>query len=121
MTNKKFNIIFGLVGLALLVVLINILYIYRRNEASKIMFNINSVTNKTWVNEEAKFKIDKNKLTLTINDEDIINNKEYDFNNRNGMLSSDNKTLYLRSVSDDSIILWYDRVEYNLELEVIAR
>ena len=39
MTNTKFNVILIAIGISLLIVLFNVFYLYRRNEASKINFN----------------------------------------------------------------------------------
>lgn len=121
MTNRKFNIVAGLIGIALLVVLINVLYIYRRNEASKIYFNLSDINNSTWKSEDITFKLDNNKLTFIIDDENIINNETISFNNKTGKIEVSNKQIYLRSVSDDSIIIWYNKQEFNLDKEFIAK
>lgn len=121
MTNKKFNIIAGIIGVVLLVVLFNVLYIYNRNEASKISFNINDVKNFNWINDEVSFEIKDNKLTFIKDDLKIVSNASMEFNNRTGEINADGKKIYLRSVSNDSIIIWYEKQEFNLEKEFIAK
>ena len=123
MNNTKFNIIFGLIGVALLVILINVFYIYKRNEKSKISFNITDINNANWINDGASLNLKDGKLTFIIEDETIINNKKYDLDNRTGkfIITDDNTELYLRSVMKDSIIVWYEKSEFNLKKEVIAR
>lgn len=121
MNNRKFNIIAGFIGVVLLVILINVLYIYNRNEASKIYFNINDIKNVNWVNNQVSFRIEDNKLTFIKDDEKIVNNKDMQFNNRTGKIDVDNKTIYVRSVSNDTLIIWYEKQEFNLEKEFIAK
>ena len=123
MNNKKFNIIFGLIGVLLLIILINIFYLYRRNENSKISFNLNDITNNNWINDDTSFNITNNSITFIIDDEEIINNKGYSFDNRTGRFTINESSIeiYLRSVMKDSIIIWYEKQEFNLKKEVIAR
>lgn len=121
MNNRKFNIIAGFIGIVLLVVLFNVLYIYNRNEKSKISFNINDIKGVNWINNDVSFKIDNNNLTLIKDDERIINDKSMTFDNRTGKIEADNKTIYVRSISDYSIIIWYEKQEFNLEKEIIAK
>lgn len=121
MSNRKFNIIASLIGVVLLVILVNVLYIYNRNEASKVYFNINDIKNVNWVNAQVSFKIENNKLVFIKDNEKIVDNKEMDFNNRTGKIDTDNKTIYIRSVSHDNLIIWYEKQEFNLEKEFVAK
>lgn len=121
MNNRKFNIVAGFIGIVLIVILINVLYIYRRNEASKVYFNINDIKNINWINDNVSFKIDDNKVSFSINDEKIINGKEMNFDNQTGKIDVGNKIIYIRSVSKDTIIIWYEKQEFNLEKEFIAK
>lgn len=121
MNNRKFNIIAGFIGIVLLVILFNVLYIYNRNEASKIYFNINDIKDVNWINNDVSFKIENNNLTFIKDDEKIVNNKGMSFDNRTGKIEAGNKTIYVRSVSEYSIIIWYEKCEYNLEKEIIAK
>ena len=123
MDNRKFNVIFGLIGIVLLIILINIFYIYRRNENSKISFDLTKIINNNWINDDTSFNLKNNTLTFRIDDEDILKSKKYNFNNRTGkfeIVGSDIQ-IYLRSIGRDSIIIWYDNQEFNLKKEVIAR
>ncbi len=121
MTNKKFNIIALIIGVVLLVILINVVYIYNRNEASKVYFNLGDVNNNSWVSDDIVFKLDHGKLTFIMNDEALVNKESINFNNRTGEIRAGSKEIYLRSVSDYSIIIWYEKREYNLEKEIIAK
>lgn len=120
MRNKKLNIILIGIGIVLLIILLNIFYIYRRNEASKINFNESDFKNTTWINENVRLTFKENKLTLRIGDDLVIDSK-YTLNNRTGELNNDDAEIYLRSINEYSIIIWYKNAEYNLEKEVIAR
>ncbi len=121
MSNRKLNIILIIIGVVLLIVLVNVFYIYKRNEASKIIFDENDFKNTTWINDNAKLIFKDSKLTFIINEEEVINSN-YALDNRSGKLNNtDNEEFYLRSINEYSIIVWYDRAEYNLEKEVIAR
>lgn len=120
-SNKKLNIILIGIAAVLIIVLFNVFYIYKRNENSKIVFNEADLHNTTWVNDSSHLSFNDNKLIFKINDEEIINSN-YKLNNRTGKFILDNDTeFYLRSINDYSIIVWYDRSEYNLEKEEIAR
>lgn len=120
-SNKKLNIILIGIAAVLIIVLFNVFYIYKRNENSKIVFNEADLHNTTWVNDSSHLSFNDNKLIFKINDEEIINSN-YKLNNRTGKFILDNDTeFYLRSINDYSIIVWYDKSEYNLEKEVIAR
>lgn len=120
-TNKKLNVILIGIGVLLLIILFNVFYIYRRNEASKINFNASSLNDTTWKSEYVSLLFKGNNLVLNINDEEVINSK-YELNNRTGKFTLDDDTeFYLRSINEYSIIVWYKEAEYNLEKEEIAR
>lgn len=120
-TNKKLNVILIGIGVLLLIILFNVFYIYRRNEASKINFNASSLNDTTWKSEYVSLSFKGNNLVLNINDEEVINSK-YELNNRTGKFTLDDDTeFYLRSINEYSIIVWYKEAEYNLEKEEIAR
>lgn len=121
MTNKMFNIIAIGIGIVLLVILFNVVYIYNRNEASKVYFNINDIKNINWINDDVSFKIEDDKLTFIKDDVEIVKNKSMIFNNRTGRIDVGNKVIYLRSVSKDTIIIWYEKQEFNLDKEIIAK
>lgn len=121
MNNRKFNLILILIGIALLIVLVNVFYLYRRNETSKINFNESDIKNSKWISDNVVLDIKDNNLTFTVDDEDIIN-ENYKLDNKSGkFILSSEKDFYLRSVTKDTIIVWYNHAEYNLEKEVIAR
>lgn len=120
-TNKKLNVILIGIGVLLLIILFNVFYIYRRNEASKINFNASSLNDTTWKSEYVSLSFKGDNLVLNINDEEVINSK-YVLNNRTGKFTLDDDTeFYLRSINEYSIIVWYKEAEYNLEKEEIAR
>ncbi len=120
-TNKKLNVILIGIGVVLLIILFNVFYIYRRNEASKIIFSVSSLNDTTWANENVRLSFKNKNLVFKINDEEVINS-EYQLNNRTGKFTLDDDIeFYLRSINEYSIIVWYKEAEYNLEKEEIAR
>ncbi|MCX4249645.1 MAG: hypothetical protein OSJ65_07805 [Bacilli bacterium] len=120
-TNKKLNVILIGIGVVLLIILFNVFYIYRRNEASKINFSVSSLNDTTWANENVRLSFKNKNLVFKINDEEVINS-EYQLNNRTGKFTLDDDIeFYLRSINEYSIIVWYKEAEYNLEKEEIAR
>lgn len=124
MSNKKFNLILLCIAIALIVVLINIVYLYYRNEKSKIYFDLNDIKNINWVDEENenRFIMKKNRITLELNDSVVIDNKEIKFNNKNGEIIFDDihGELYLRSVTEEKMVIWYKKAEYVFYKEFIA-
>lgn len=121
MNNRKFNIISILIGVALFIVLINVFYLYRRNETSKINFSVSDIRNTKWLSDDVTLSISDNNLTFIVEDEEIIN-ESYKLNTVTGKFDLESeKEFYLRSVTKDNIIVWYNKAEYNLEKEVIAR
>ena len=121
MTNTKFNVILIAIGISLLIVLFNVFYLYRRNEASKINFNDKYIKDTVWKSNDAKLSFNGNNLTFIINDSEKINSS-YTLDKRSGKFNlSDDEEFYLRSINEETIIVWYNRAEYNLEKEVIAR
>lgn len=122
MTYKKFNILMVIIGIALIVVLLNIIHLYKRNEESKINFNLSDIINNTYTSDNNTFKIDNKYITFVVDDETIIDNKKYSFNNRTGeFIIDDDISIYLRSVGTNEIIIWYNYKDYNLKEELINK
>lgn len=120
MSNRKLNVILIAIGGILLIILFNVFYLYKRNESSKVNFNENEFLNTTWVSDKARLEFKDSKLSFKIDDNEVISSN-YTFNNRTGEFVNDDSEFYLRSINEYSIIVWYNRGEYNLEKEVIAR
>lgn len=121
MSNKKLNVILIGIGIVLLIILFNVFYIYKRNELSKINFRENDINNTTWFNQNVRLTFKDNNLVFMMNDVEEISSN-YKLNVRTGKLDLESdKELYIRSINDYSIIVWYNKAEYNLEKEIIAR
>ena len=83
MTNTKFNVILIAIGISLLIVLCNVFYLYRRNEASKINFNDKYIKDTVWKSDDVKLSFNGNNLTFIINDSEKINSS-YTLDKRSG-------------------------------------
>lgn len=128
MENKKLDLI--LIGIAIVLVLIisYMIYLISRNENSRIYFNHNDIKNITWKNEEEQvlFKLDGKSASLKIQDKEILLNNDYDLNLKTGEITYKvddqiiTEQLYIRSVTENDLVIWYNRAEYRLTKEKIA-
>lgn len=129
MENKKLDLI--LIGIAIVLVLIisYMIYLISHNENSRIYFNHNDIKNITWKNEEEQvlFKLDGKNASLKIQDKEILLNNEYDLNLKTGEITYKvddqiiTEQLYIRSVTEEDLVIWYNRAEYRLTKEKIAK
>lgn len=119
--NKKLNIILGFVSLAFIVASIIMWTIISRREETRNYFKFDSISNIKWISEENEFRIDKDSVRLTINNEDLVNDRFDSFETDSGKINAGNKTLYLRSVSSSNLVIWYDNVEYKFIKYVEAK
>lgn len=129
MENKKLDLI--LIGIAIVLVLIisYMIYLISRNENSRIYFNHNDIKNITWKNEEEQvlFKLDGKNASLKIQDKEILLNNDYDLNLKTGEITYKvddqiiTEQLYIRSVTENDLVIWYNRAEYRLTKEKIAK
>lgn len=123
--NKKLNIILGIVSIIFILISIYIGTIINNNERARIYFNINDLENINWINksDNITFKVENNKLTFKLGDETIVDNKKIDLNTQDGSITYDGISgkLYLRSVSQENIVIWYEKREYHLSKEIINK
>ncbi|HOB26293.1 MAG TPA: hypothetical protein PLB45_00570 [Bacilli bacterium] len=127
--NTKLNIILGIICACILLAVIYMVN-YRNNlEEANIYFKIKDIQNINWVNETSnmKFYTDGKTLTFKIGDKVIVDDKSFSLNQQTGEIIIDPKgdniegSLYLRSVSSNNIVIWYEEAEYRLEKEVILQ
>lgn len=120
MTNKKFNLLMILLSFIFIFVTIYMIVLINKNEKSQIFFRKNEFINTEYSNEDNKFYAKKNNLTFVIDGNTIYNEREYELDEKTGelIIEEDNHILYLRSVTKDKIILWYNKREIHLDKEI---
>lgn len=123
--NKKLNIILGIVTIAAILISIYLGTIINNNENARIYFHMEDIENINWISstEDITFKIENNYLTFIIGEDTIIDNKKIDLNTQDGSITYDgiSDKLYLRSVSSENLVIWYEKTEYHLSKEIINK
>lgn len=119
MTNRKFNIIFVIISLCLLLIISVMSYMLIRNEVSRNYFDLKEIENYDWINNTVKFTYIDNKVTLIINDDKMYDEKEVTLNRQTGEIIKDK--LYVRSITKNNLVIWYEKEEYRLNKKIIAR
>jgi len=111
--NMRLNVILGVLCLVFTIAIVYIIS-YRNNiESSNIYFKTEDISNKTFSNTEASFTNNGSVFTFTVNGEQIFTNEKFSLNVNTGEIVKDK--LYLRSVTKEGIILWYNETEYKLD------
>lgn len=125
MTNSKFNFIFAGIDVLLVIVIALICASIYRVEQQKKYFHMEDIINTKWQTEDGnvKFEVTSSRITLKINDEDIIDNKSFELNEQTGELTylKHEGILYIRSISNNNLVLWYDKHEYRLVKQKIYK
>ena len=125
-TNGKFNAIFITISVIMAAAICYMGFLIVRTENSRIYFNINEIKNINWYNKEKKieFSTTGSKATLVIEGEYLMNDDSFSINEQTGefIINGTNAgNLYLRSVGESNIVIWYEKAEYRLDREVINR
>lgn len=125
-TNGKFNAIFITISVVMVAAICYMGFLIVRTENSRIYFNINEIKNINWYNKEKKieFSTTGSKATLVIEGEYLMNDDSFSINEQTGefIINGTNAgNLYLRSVGESNIVIWYEKAEYRLDREVINR
>lgn len=125
-TNRKFNTIFITISVIMILAICYMAFLIVRTENSRIYFDISEIENINWYNKDKKieFSIDGTKATLIIGGEYLINEEDFTINEQTGefIINGQNAgNLYLRSVGESNIVIWYEKAEYRLDREVINR
>ena len=120
--NKLLSCILGFIIFVIIVVIIWMNYTINNNKKAITFFNLDEIKDISYSNSTDKFKIDKNKLYLTINDETVLDGVKYEFDATTGEFKYDKteKELYLRSIGRSNITIWYKYKIYVFEKDVIA-
>ncbi|MDE6141691.1 MAG: hypothetical protein K2G03_03715 [Bacilli bacterium] len=123
--NRKLNVILGIVSVVAIIVSLYLGSIINNNEKARIYFHMEDIENINWIDsrEDISFKINDDKLYFKIGEEVIVDNKDIELNEKDGNIRYDGKDgkLYLRSVSKENIVVWYEKREYRLSREVINK
>ncbi|MDE5630088.1 MAG: hypothetical protein K2I70_00660, partial [Bacilli bacterium] len=121
--NRKLNVILGIVSVVAIIISLYLGSIINNNEKARIYFHMEDIENINWIDsrEDISFKINDDKLYFKIGEEVIVDNKDIELNEKDGNIRYDGKDgkLYLRSVSKENIVVWYEKREYRLSREVI--
>ena len=117
MTNKKFNLLIILLSFIFIFVTIYMLVLINKNEKSQIFFQVKEFVNTKYSNDESQFYATENNLTLVIDGNTIYSEREYELDEKTGelIIENDEHVLYLRSITKDKIILWYNKREIHLD------
>lgn len=119
MTNRKFNLIFGIISFCILIIISIMVYMLIRNESSRVYFNIKEIENYNWKSNNVLFNYIDGKVTLEVNGDKMYNEKEATIDTQTGEILKDK--LYIRSVTNNNLVIWYEKEEYRLQKEIIAR
>ena len=117
MTNKKFNILMILLSIIFIFVAIYMLVLINKNEKSQIFFQSKEFINTEYSKDDNQFYATKDNLTLVIDGNTIYNEREYELDEKTGelIIEEDEHILYLRSITEDKIILWYNKREIHFD------
>lgn len=126
MANRELNKILGIVSAILLLIIIIVFNLYFSNEGSRNYFKNEEIQNKSWINKYkgCSMSINNNVLNLILNNETIYGDVKIKFDTTSGEIGINgkfDKKLYVRSVTEHQIILWYNQADYTLTKEVIAK
>ena len=127
--NRNLDIILGIVALVLMSVFGYLYYEYNQNEATKQLYDIRDIKNNKWQSDfyDMSLEIKDETITLVKEGETLIDNAEYEFNSRTGEFvykdgsNEVKETLYLRSIGNTSITIWYNYAEYSLNKYILTK
>lgn len=126
--NNKLNIILGIVCIVILIIILYMLNYKKNLDSANFYFNINDIINEEWILDDQNnisLHTDGKKIKFIYNDEIVYDNKEFKLNEKTGefVIDPDGNNiqgeLYLRSVSNDNIVIWYKAGEYKLIKKVV--
>lgn len=123
--NKKLNVILGIVCIVAIIISLYLGSMINNNEKARIYFQMEDIEDVNWIDtrEDISFKISNDKLYFKIGEDVISDNKIVELNTKDGNITYDDISgkLYLRSVSKENVVIWYDKREYRLSREVINK
>ena len=127
--NRNLDIILGIVALVLMSVFGYLYYEYNQNEATKLLYDIRDIKNNKWQSDfyDMSLEIKDETITLVKEGETLIDNAKYEFNSRTGEFvykdgsNEVKETLYLRSIGNTSITIWYNYAEYSLNKYILTK
>ena len=118
--DKKISyLIFGIISFCILIIISIMAYMLIRNESSRVYFNIKEIENFNWKSNNVLFNYIDGKVTLEVNGDKMYNEKEATIDTQTGEILKDK--LYIRSVTNNNLVIWYEKEEYRLQKEIIAR
>jgi len=119
--NKLLSCILGFIIFVLIVIIIWMNYTINNNKKAITFFNIEEIKDKSYSNSTDKFKIEDNKLYITLDNEKLVDGNKFEFDATTGEFKFNNQDikLYLRSIGKTNITLWYKYKIYVLEKDII--
>ena len=127
--NRNLDIILGIVALVLMSVFGYLYYEYNQNEATKQLYDIRDIKNNKWQSDfyDMSLEIKDETITLVKEGETLIDNAKFEFNSRTGEFvykdgsNEVKETLYLSSIGNTSITIWYNYAEYSLNKYILTK
>ena len=128
-SSRTLNIFLGAIDIVIVIAIIYTFMSIKTVEKSKIYFTNADIVNNRWtqMNPDVEFTVTSNKISLIINEEEIIKDAKFELNEHTGEIiftengTKHTKELYLRSTGPTNIVIWYDKHEYHLNKEKIYK
>lgn len=121
-SSRTLNIFLGAIDIVIVIAIIYTFMSIKTVEKSKIYFTNADIVNNRWtqMNPDVEFTVTSNKISLIINEEEIIKDAKFELNEHTGEIQYNYngkhvKELYLRDASKTDIVIWYNKNEYHLK------
>ena len=121
-SSRTLNLILTAIDVVIVIAIIYTLVAIKSVEKSKIYFTNADMINNRWTQEnpDVEFTVTSSKITLVIKEEEVIKDAKFELNEHTGEIQytyngKHTKELYLRSASEDNIVIWYNKNEYHLK------
>ena len=121
--NKLLSIVLTVVIFLMIIAIVFMNYVINNNKKAITFFNVDDFSNISYVNKNGdRFKIENNKLYLSLDNDEIANGIKYGFDASTGEIkyNGNENQLYVKSVGRTNITLWYKYKIFVLEKETIA-
>ncbi len=121
-SSRTLNILLGAIDVVIVIAIIYTFMSIKTVEKSKIYFTNADIVNNRWtqMNPDVEFTVTSSKISLIIDEEEIIKDASFELNEHTGEIQYNYngkhvKELYLRDASKTDIVIWYNKNEYHLK------
>ena len=121
-SSRTLNILLGAIDVVIVIAIIYTFMSIKTVEKSKIYFTNADIVNNRWtqMNPDVEFTVTSSKISLIIDEEEIIKDASFELNEHTGEIQYNyngkhSKELYLRDASKTDIVIWYNKNEYHLK------